>query len=168
MIVSSIVVAGSSGVAEAESLYRLALEIREKALPTGHPLIARSLSNLALLHITRGRLSEAEPLLKRAIEIWEKTLPAGHPDIATGRNNLGGLYDAQGRLAEAEPIYKRALEMREKALPAGHPDFASSGTILHSYIVAKAGSLRPNLSSNARCSYGRVRCRPGIQRSARI
>jgi tetratricopeptide (TPR) repeat protein len=51
-------------LAEAEPLYKRALEIRERTLPAGHPDIAQSLNNLALLYQAQGRLAEAEPLYK--------------------------------------------------------------------------------------------------------
>jgi tetratricopeptide (TPR) repeat protein len=138
---------------EAIPLAQRALEMREKALPTGHPDIAESLNNLAFFYHVQGRLAEAEPLHKRALEMREKALPASHPDIAQSLNNLGLLYQAQGRPAEAEPLYKRALEMREKALPAGHPDIAVSldklvlrGTFgaVHERVGARMNSRRLN------------------------
>src|SRR5437764_460438 len=98
--------------AEAIPLVKRSLELREKALPAGHPNIADTLNNLASLYNAQGRLKEAEPLYKRALEMREKALPAGHPDIASSLNSLAVLYQAQGRLAEAEPLYTRALEMR--------------------------------------------------------
>jgi tetratricopeptide (TPR) repeat protein len=116
--------AGKAG--EAIPLAKRALEIRENALSAGHPDIAVSLGNLALLYHAQGRLKEAEPLYRRALETYENALPAGDPRIAVMLNNLGELYRAQGRYADAEPLHKRALELREKVLPAGHPDIAVS------------------------------------------
>jgi CHAT domain-containing protein/Flp pilus assembly protein TadD len=111
---------------EAIPLAQRALQMREKALPRGHPDIGTSLNNLAVLYEAQGRFAESELLKKRALEIWKKALPAGHPTIALALNNLAGLYQAQGRLAEAEPLFKRALESMEKALPAGHPAIAQT------------------------------------------
>jgi esterase/lipase superfamily enzyme/Flp pilus assembly protein TadD len=111
---------------EAELLYKRALELREKALPDGHPDIATSLNNLASLYLVQGRLTEAEILNKRALQLYEKALPAGHPHIAQSLNNLATLYQDQGRLAQAEDVYKGSLELREKTLPASHPDIAQS------------------------------------------
>jgi CHAT domain-containing protein/tetratricopeptide (TPR) repeat protein len=116
----------ASKAGEAIPLAKRALALREKALPAGHPQIATSLSNLARLYHTQGRLGEAEPLYKRALGMREKALRAGHPQIALSLNNLAGLYEAQGRLSEAEPLYERALALLEKALRAGHPDIATS------------------------------------------
>jgi len=112
--------------AEAEPLFEEALEIFRKALPEGHPDIATSLNNLALLYKSQGRSAEAEPLYDEALKICRKALPEGHPDIATSLNNLALLYKSQGRSAEAEPLYDEALKIWRKALPEGHPDIATS------------------------------------------
>ena len=113
-------------VGEAIPLAKRALELREKALPAGHPDTATSVNNLAVFYEIQGRLTEAEQLHRRALEMRERALPAGHLDIAVSLNNLAVLYRRQGRLGEAEPLYKRTIELREKALPAGHPDIVRS------------------------------------------
>jgi len=110
--------------AEAEPLYRRALEIKEKVLGPEHPSTATSLNNLAALCRAQGRYAEAEPLFRRALEIREKVLGPEHPDTAGSLNNLAGLYYAQGRYAEAEPLFRRALEIAEKALGPEHPSTA--------------------------------------------
>jgi tetratricopeptide (TPR) repeat protein len=112
--------------AEAEPLYRRALDIYEKALGPEHPDTAMSLNNLAELYRAQGRHAEAEPLYQPALDITEKTLGPEHPDTAKGLNNLAELYRAQGRYAEAEPLHLRALDIREKALGPEHPDTAIS------------------------------------------
>jgi tetratricopeptide (TPR) repeat protein len=122
---------------EAEPLFKRALEVREKALPAGHPGIAQSLNNLAELYRAQGRLSEAEPLFKRALEMREKALPAGHTDIAGSLNNLAELYRAQGRYAEAESLYKRALEMWEKRYPPAIPTSPPVSTTWPSFMRQK-------------------------------
>jgi tetratricopeptide (TPR) repeat protein len=60
--------------AEAESLYKRSLGIREKALGPDHPDVGASLNNLARLYRDQGRHPEAEPLYKRSLAIREKAL----------------------------------------------------------------------------------------------
>jgi tetratricopeptide (TPR) repeat protein len=121
--------------ARAEPLFKEALEIRRRALPAGHPDIAKSLNNLAGLHRDRGEYARAEPLYKQALEIDRRALPAGHPYVAVGLNNLAGLYMDTGEYARAEPLYKQALEISRKALPAGHPEIASGlGNLASLYL----------------------------------
>jgi tetratricopeptide (TPR) repeat protein len=107
--------------AEAEPLYRRALEILERGEGAEQPDTATSLNNLAVLYDTQGRYSEAEALYRRALAIDEKTLGSEHADIATDLNNLAGLYDTQGKYDKAEPLYLRALAIDEKVFGRNHP-----------------------------------------------
>jgi tetratricopeptide (TPR) repeat protein len=93
--------------AEAESLNKRALEIREKGQPAGHPDIATNLNNLAFLIKIQGRLIEAEPLYKRALEMREKALPAGHPFIAQILGDLSALQFRRGGSAESLSSIRR-------------------------------------------------------------
>src|SRR5262245_33442326 len=52
--------AGKAG--EAIPLAKRALELREKALPAGHPDVATSINNLAVFCEVQGLLAEAEQL----------------------------------------------------------------------------------------------------------
>ncbi len=110
--------------AEAEPLYRRALDIYEKALGVEHPDVVTSLNSLAVLYLNQGKYGEAEPLLKRSLAVREKALGAEHPDVADSLNNLAALYRAQGRYTEAEPLFLRALAIQEKTLGAEHSDVA--------------------------------------------
>jgi tetratricopeptide (TPR) repeat protein len=112
--------------AEAESIHRRALAMREKTLPADDPNIASSLCNLACVLGARGGYAEAESLVRRALTIDERTQPASLPDIATDLSILAGLFEVQGRYAEAEPLGRRTLEIREKAMPENHPSVALS------------------------------------------
>ena len=97
-----------------KSLYRRALEIREKTLGADHPNVALCLNNLAALYYAHGRYAEAEALLRRVLTIFEKELGSAHPAVVPSLNNLASVYRANGRPADAEPFYKRALEIRKK------------------------------------------------------
>jgi tetratricopeptide (TPR) repeat protein len=112
--------------AEAEPLYKQALEIRRTALGARHPDYANSLNNLAVLYDEMGRYAEAEPLYKQALEICRTALGERHPSYATSLNNLAELYRAMGRHADAEPLYKQALEIRRTVLGERHPSYATS------------------------------------------
>jgi tetratricopeptide (TPR) repeat protein len=112
----------SGRYAEAEPLYRRALERRERTLGREHPDTLRSVNNLAINYLDQGRYSEAEPLLRRALESNERTLGREHPVTLLSVNNLAVVYQSQGRDAEAEPLLRRALETRERTLGREHPD----------------------------------------------
>ena len=102
--------------AEAELLYRRALEICEQQLGSEHPYIATCLNTLALHYQMQGKYEQAEPLYRRALEIYEQQLGSEHLDTATSLNNLAGLYDALGKYEQAELLYRRALTIRREAV----------------------------------------------------
>ena len=112
-------------LAEAEPLYRRALEIDEASYGPDHPEVATDLNNLAGLLQATNRLAEAEPLYRRALAIDEASLGPDHPDVAIRLNNLAGLLRATNRLGEAEPLFRRALAIFEKSLGADHPNTAT-------------------------------------------
>src|SRR5208337_978702 len=94
---------GRARYAEAEPLFRRALEIREGALGPDH------LNDLGGLLWLQGRFKEAEPLLCRALAIREGALGPDHPDTATSLIKLALLRQAQRRLEQAEPLFRLAL-----------------------------------------------------------
>jgi CHAT domain-containing protein len=102
-----------------------ALAAREKALGTDHPLVANSLTNLAMMYEVQGGYERAEPLLVRALAIREKALGPDHVGVANTLNNLALVYRGQGRNEKAEPLYARALAIWEKAFGPEHPSVAT-------------------------------------------
>ena len=110
--------------ADAESLYRQALEIDEASYGPEHPDVARDLNNLAGLLQATNRLADAEPLFRRVVKIFEASLGANHPNVATALNNLAELLRATNRLADAETLYRRALKIDEASYGPEHPTLA--------------------------------------------
>ncbi|MEP1520279.1 tetratricopeptide repeat protein [Ascidiaceihabitans sp.] len=111
--------------AEAEGLYREALEIDRATIGEGHPEYATRFNNLASVVQAQGRFAEAEGLYREALEIDRATIGEGHPSYATRLNNLAGVVEAQGRFAEAEGLYREALEIDRATIGEGHPDYAT-------------------------------------------
>jgi tetratricopeptide (TPR) repeat protein len=110
--------------AEAESIYRRALELREKELGGEHPTVAVSLNNLAEhLRIT-GKREEAELLLRRALAIDERALGSDQPTGATMLNNLAKVLMETNRPAEAETLFNRALAIDQSRFGPKHPTVA--------------------------------------------
>ncbi len=110
--------------AEAEPLFRQALEIDAKTIGTEHPRYAEHLNNLAALLQVMGRHDEAEPLYRQALEIDAKTIGTEHPSYAVDLNNLAGLLQVMGRHDEAEPLFRQALEIDAKTIGTAHPEYA--------------------------------------------
>jgi tetratricopeptide (TPR) repeat protein len=110
--------------ADAESLYKRSLTIREKMQGSNKLGLATVLNNLGELYRVRGKYAEGETLHKRALAIREEVLSLDHTEIARSLNNLAALYYTQGKYTEAEPLFKRALDISEQALGADDPQVA--------------------------------------------
>jgi CHAT domain-containing protein len=102
-----------SRYAEAETLAKRALAIREKVLGPDHPDVAFGLHNLATLYWVQGRYTEAEPLLDRAIAIGDRAGTA--PRVRYGRYFLRAQVGWKaGRRSEAIADLRHALDLAEQ------------------------------------------------------
>jgi tetratricopeptide (TPR) repeat protein len=104
-------------LAEAEPLYRRALQIDEQSYGPNHPDVAISLNSLAALLQATNRLAEAEPLIRRALEILTTSLGGSHPNTQTVADNYARLLRAMGK-PEAE-ISKVLSELGSNLAGAG-------------------------------------------------
>lgn len=87
--------------AEAESLYRQALDIRRTALGEEHPDMAHTLTYLAALYKKMGQYDKAEPLYRQALKIQRTVLGDNHPAMASSLYNLAALEILLGNPAAA-------------------------------------------------------------------
>ena len=113
--------------AEAEAMYKRALEGMEKAWGAEHTSTLATVHNLGLLYADQGKMTEAEAMYKRVLEGYEKAGVAEHTLTLDAVNNLGGIYRNQGKLAEAEAMYKWVLKGYEKAWGTEH--MSTLGTV---------------------------------------
>jgi tetratricopeptide (TPR) repeat protein len=114
---------GAQGkLAEAEPLFREALEGGREVLGSRHPATMTSVGNLAFLLEKQGKLAEAEPLCREALEGKREVLGPRHPDTLTSVNNLAILLMDQGKLEEAEPLHREALEGGREVHGPLHPE----------------------------------------------
>lgn len=118
--------------AEAEQLFRRALEGQEKALGKDHPDTLGTVNNIAVLYQMQDRYAEAALHFQRALKGYERALGKDHPTTLTIVGNLASLYLDQDRYAEAEPLARRALEAQERMLGKDHPDTLTSVNTLAS------------------------------------
>jgi tetratricopeptide (TPR) repeat protein len=112
--------------AEAEPLYRQALQLRRSLLGEEHPDVAESLNNLASLYSSQGRYAKAEPLWLQALELWRRPHREEHPDVAITLNNLAILYCDRGRYGEAETLLLQAVELWRRLHGEDHDNLAQS------------------------------------------
>ncbi len=127
--------------AEAEAMYRGALEIRRTRLGDNHPLVADSRHGLAFWHLTRGQYREADEHFRRALDIRRIAFGTPHMAVSDSLNSLAILYHHQGYYARAEGHYRGAIAQAEALLGRTH------------YVVV---NLKSNLASTLR-ALGRYR-----------
>src|SRR5215469_3173710 len=102
--------------AEAESVYRDALQIQRRVLGLEHPDTLLTMDNLNNTLAEQGRYTDAEKLCRQTLDIRAKILGPEHRDTATSKYELAGLLARQGRLNEALFELRDAVD---HGLPAG-------------------------------------------------
>jgi tetratricopeptide (TPR) repeat protein len=90
-------------MAEAETVLRRALAIREKALGPNHPDVAAVVATLGQIAFSQNRLKDAERDASRAIAIDESTFGRDNLNTALARMQLGNVRHRQLREAECAP-----------------------------------------------------------------
>jgi eukaryotic-like serine/threonine-protein kinase len=108
--------AGGGRFAEAEPVFREALEITDRLYPESHPEVSIALNNYALVQTDLGRYEMAEPLYRRAAEL-ERRLGGEDARQAVTRANWAFLLIDLGRYSEAAAICREILAAREGAVP---------------------------------------------------
>ncbi|CAF0987490.1 unnamed protein product [Adineta steineri] len=106
--------------------YEKALKIRQKTLPSNHPLLATPYSNIGSVYKRMGEYSKALSFYEKTLEIREKTFPSNHSLLATSYGNIGSVYDKMGEYSKALSSHEKALEVLQKTLPSNHPLLAIS------------------------------------------
>jgi TonB family protein len=111
---------------EATELAKRVLQILEKALAPGHPLIVEALSNVGELYRERRKYGEGADYYRRILAIYEQS-PAPDPAaMAVVLDRLAYFSYMQYDFGKAEKLYERALSLREKAGGPNSPDSATS------------------------------------------
>jgi hypothetical protein len=142
---------------EALRLIREALALKRKALPSGHPDIALSISTEGvMLH----ELGDDEAALKSAIEANRLVTEAYGPRsplVATARGNEGEYLVALGRSQEALPLLRDAVARMESNLGSDHPFLAYPLTAMGRALLAlgRPAEARRSLEHAARIRQAR-------------
>jgi nucleoside phosphorylase/tetratricopeptide (TPR) repeat protein len=106
--------------ANAEPLFRRAVQIGNNVLGPSHSSTAIYLNNLAWLYHQQGRFGDALPLYKHAIDICLHSRGMKKQNLAEFLNNLALLYHDQQLYDEALPLYERAIEAGVEAHGPDH------------------------------------------------
>lgn len=123
----------SGAHAEAEELFRRALEIGERAFGVDSPALLPALTSLASARVMSGKRDDAQELAVRAVAISEKGLGDHEPDVAILINDLARLCLKESAHAVAEPLLLRLLEMK-RSKGEDHPEV---GTVLASLATVR-------------------------------
>lgn len=110
--------------AEAEELFRKALDTSERTLGSDHIELVQALTSLGTARVLRGSPETADPFFQRALMISTRYLGEDHPDLVLMVNDLARLYLKQGAYAFAEPLLQRLLAMKRNK-GDDHPEVAT-------------------------------------------
>lgn len=108
---------------ESEEAARLAVELREKAWPPGHPRAGYAALPLADLLRDNGRLGDAEALLRRCETLAAANAHADSDALRDVVYTRARLHLAQGRDADAEAALLHAAEVEDAGRHPRRPPF---------------------------------------------
>jgi len=114
-------------IAEARKWLSKALSTRECLLGPEHPLVAETLSDLALTYRMERQFEKAAELYRRALGILEATPETTLASRSLGSvlNNLGQVEAEEGHLKEAEQTLRKSVTELERTVGAQHPNTAA-------------------------------------------
>jgi len=95
-------------------MHQRALAIRRKANPKGHPDIAQSHCNLAVVYHSRGDLARAEELYRESLREWEN-VEKPTEDYEIVASNYADLLRSVGKRRKAGAIESRARKKRGRS-----------------------------------------------------
>ncbi|MCX6593146.1 MAG: CHAT domain-containing protein [Acidobacteria bacterium] len=105
---------------EAKGVYEKLLAFHKTTSTEDGELYARTLNNLAELHVDCGDDSRAEAFQQEAVAILERVLPADDPAIADSLSNLAQIYGRAGKTADAEVLLRRAVDIAARTDGTDH------------------------------------------------
>ncbi|KAJ5243640.1 hypothetical protein N7489_003736 [Penicillium chrysogenum] len=111
---------------EAETMFREALQGREKTLGPNHEDTLNSTHRLGLTLYYQKRYKEAEIEFRRALQGREKLLGPYHGDTLYSAHSLGLSLYRQECYEEAETVFRQALQGRDRVLGHNHEETLSS------------------------------------------
>jgi tetratricopeptide (TPR) repeat protein len=112
--------AASGKLAEAQRLYRTALELGERADPSSAKL-ALPLLGLARLELDQGQPEQALAHAQRALALQSALFPPPNPELLVALEQVCRALLRLGRVQEARAMLAQAEQAAEEWLPAGHP-----------------------------------------------
>jgi tetratricopeptide (TPR) repeat protein/predicted Ser/Thr protein kinase len=108
---------------EAERLVRQGLTQSERALPVGHPGLARATAALGKVLRERGDYDQATRVLDRAVHLYS-ALPSPSPELAATMTSLANTHFYLGHLDKSEVLNRRVLDLDRRSYGPRHPSVA--------------------------------------------
>jgi len=112
--------------AEAEALYRRALEIELRVAGPENSDTTRAEEGLANLLSSEGHDAEAEKLLRNVLAIRQRLLGPDHTDTLLTQYNLGTVLFHEDHLSEAEKLVHETINLQTRVLGPEDPDTLAS------------------------------------------
>ena len=134
-------------LAEAESLYRRALELQRAQTPEGSRDLAETSVLFAEMLFQKGDTKASEPFAQQALDMSVKFLGEQNEIEARALNSLGLVRDYEGDLSGAQEKYRQAVDVYRK-LP-GRPRFELAATLMN---------LGTNLTTQGKYVREKLRC----------
>ncbi len=103
--------------AEAASLYRESLAMKQRFPSSADVDVAKSMSNLATALMELGDDHDVERLYRSALAIRRSQAQPNWDDVAQSLRNLGVFYHERGDLTQAEALMREALAACRRAHP---------------------------------------------------
>ncbi|HVE51164.1 MAG TPA: protein kinase, partial [Casimicrobiaceae bacterium] len=119
------VLLANSSIAQADSAYAEALELRRQELGGRHGDVARSLIGLSSARRAQGRLVEAESLSREAIAIDESRGPDARADLAHSKGALAAVMADRKQFRAAAVLFQKSLGLLRETRPEHHPEVAT-------------------------------------------
>ncbi|OJD14862.1 hypothetical protein AJ78_04838 [Emergomyces pasteurianus Ep9510] len=111
---------GKDKSAEAETLYRCAIDRLEKTLRGGSGETLNVIDNMAIVFRDSKRYDEADRIFQCLLSAKEMVLEKDDEAIFTTVSRMGSLYVLMGRFDDAEKMFNRASERHERVLGKDH------------------------------------------------
>ena len=82
--------------------------MRQETLPSNHPHLATSYSNIDQVYSKIGEYSKALSFYENAPGMQQETLPPNHPYLAATYDNMGQIYENTSEYSKALSFYQQA------------------------------------------------------------
>jgi serine/threonine-protein kinase len=122
---------------ESRRQYELSIQLAEKELGPGSPVVAVGLNNLGVLLFRNGDFAGAERAQRRSIDIRVAYYGPDHPLLGSNHSNLGNVYTKTQRWDEALDEFERALTIFRATLRPDHPRIAETLANMGSMMLDK-------------------------------